>query len=81
MGDAGHQLTDSDIAELQRFRFDRGIRRHHGEKLRHVIADFFVERNARRGRQQLRQAQHIVEMLAHVLGVHLGALLFPRIQV
>lgn len=53
----------------------------HGEEPRRVVADLLHERNARRGRQQLRQTQHIVEMFAHVFGVHLGTLLPANVEV
>jgi len=65
---------DSDIAKLQRFRVDGRVGRNGHQKSFQVRPYLLVNRNACGRRQQLRKTQHIVEVLANVLGIHLGAL-------
>ena len=49
LGDAGHQVSDGDIPELQCSRIDGGVGSHSNEELRHVVGDLLNERDAGRG--------------------------------
>ncbi|WP_157896478.1 hypothetical protein [Acidovorax carolinensis] len=73
MGKTAKDFCDGSVAETQSLRIESGVHGGRFKKSSHVICDLRVQRDAGRSCQQLRESQHIIDVLANVFGVNMLA--------